>query len=563
MKYLLMVLLVFGIIKPIPAQDVDLPPDCAAFVQNFLEEFRRQLNTLTQYREAGELQREKAARPKVRKDFFAVEQPYIETYYSGTKQNLSTFLQEVATYRISDIKLQFPEECSICTSRYNEKFIAVDVDFHYRSILSGFEEQSSTVLLEIRLYKSSSWQGKIQKMLRTNYFLRTECQSVEESEGTVDSGSGEDSGGSTDYDYDGETERLGEAIAEAESRIAELTNEVDKLRSQNGQQRQTIRAQQQKIEEQEQEIAAQEQEIAALNATIEILRDSVAYLTSIVDCVQDIADNRRDLANNARADLDQADRDYQRFLTIKDDPQEEQFLKDSLVLAAWEVYNRYPVTCDTITCGPLIINNCDDYKQGQDHLNTALIIAYNYGNVMDGMGPTLCEKINKSNELLLAELGQALAKGPYDVRSRAKDLKERIPYLVVNERRCETEGSDIIREIEQIPVLFEAEEYAAAMALYNKFERILPLKEIQGFMDLVDRVNYSAGAILAWNLGDIETNAVLAFDRSWLGEKIDSRRQVGRELLIKVKDRTTNAELKTKAYVILKKQFSPRLIGKN
>ena len=383
------------------------------------------------------------------------------------------------------------------------------------------------------------------------------------------------------------TERGGPVIPELSglnNRIEELKNERNNLKYNNSKLRNDLAEREEKIRQQQAENQRLLAEIERLKKLVGTLEFRVDSLNQITTCIAEFQDERRSARLEAQAKLAEANADYEYYYNHKNDRSVPQAKKDSLVRNAYEIYSLYGADEREKDCYGINQSYYDDYMTGLEHYYLSRMIAYNDGNIVNGLGSTLGEKLNTMNELLLSNLGAAVRKGVYNNRSDAEDIIEELPiiieqlgYFLVTERKGNDEsvvqqsedngaapipspsGGETRTKIATIGASFDRGDYATAISLFNKYNRFFELDELKDKVDLIANAKYCAGTILLWDLADISNYKGLMPRGSWLSNNIKSRDEIGRKLLVDFKDNEkVSPVLRKKAYVILNKQYQKK-----
>ena len=244
-----------------------------------------------------------------------------------------------------------------------------------------------------------------------------------------------------------------------------------------------------------------------------------------------------------------ANREYNRYLIRKDSLSPIQ--RNNIIKEIWKIYSIKEEKC--------VI------KDGWTHLYTAKILANNDGNIIQELGSDFCEQIKEMNKIVLRELGLALEKGPYDVRSQASSFAVRLPYLLFPDRKC-SGNSEIVQEIKNIFNEYEKGNYANSIGTYNKYQRLLSLDEFtEKYPEVVAQAKFAAGAILLWNMDNMSEYKGLLLEGTWLDENIKKNRvAAGKKLLEEALEfnRMSSWEDKYKfeqrIWVILKKYYNDK-----
>jgi DNA repair exonuclease SbcCD ATPase subunit len=320
---------------------------------------------------------------------------------------------------------------------------------------------------------------------------------------------------------------------------------------------------------QEEEIKALKENILDLKGVISKLESELNVLKNIIYCIQEFNENLMVQRQQARADLESANNRFEeikyKFNPLKFDTsfQEE-------VRAIWSVYARFTVNCQEVICGPYILSVCDDYKTAEEHLNSAYILSGNMGNIIDQFGSTLSDKLNTMNELLLSELGQAIAKGDYNIRSESRRIVENLPSLLISERKgkkvqIDTSqlssgiSSEIVSSLRSIKTEFYKKNYSESAAIFSRYYRFFELAEIRSQREIVAEAKYCVGVILLWDLFDINRFSGMTIPSSWLDltlADIRTQRSTGRQLLLEIsRQEGISDKLRAKAYLALAKTY--------
>lgn len=303
-------------------------------------------------------------------------------------------------------------------------------------------------------------------------------------------------------------------------------------------------------------------EVTLLNGQLSQAQNKIGELTAIVNCISDFQKKRQRLAQTVRAELERANKAYEFYLRNKDNSDQEK--RDSALVQAryaWDIYNQTK-HCAEAECFGNPQRYCDDYKLGLSHLYRAQMVANNDANVINELGGTVNEIINKANQILLSELGAVLDEGLYNERSDVKRMINRLDELILSERKGKGRDSTAIVSSEtygkfrEIGEAFDKNNYAKSVSLYSKYYRIRKLKEFKINDKVLIKADFAAGAILLWDLGNISTSSGFAKDGSWLQLTLEEREANGRRLLLNVaRNKKAPMELRKRAYVLLRKQF--------
>jgi hypothetical protein len=279
-------------------------------------------------------------------------------------------------------------------------------------------------------------------------------------------------------------------------------------------------------------------------------------LHSILSCFDTFEKERDSNHVRAREDLEAANKKYESLRTRSRHVRGDSILYNG-IREVWSVYARYPVICQDVQCGPYTLSFCDDFKTGLEHLYAAEMVAYNLGNIVDQLGAGSDEKLNAMNERILTELGQAIAKGDYNIRSDAKQMVEDLPHLIVTERKGNGLLSEAFLNVRRIQDAYRKKNYAEALALYSRYYRFFELEEFKNNQHVVAEAKFCVGAILLWDLEGINKSADMSIPNSWLANSMKTlgiQRQTGKELLLEITRMPgLSEELYKKAYVVLGK----------
>lgn len=386
--------------------------------------------------------------------------------------------------------------------------------------------------------------------------------------------------------YQPELEKLRSRLEENERIMARLNNNLNLVNQKIGSLESDNERLASEIEALKIDIEERKVEIERLSVELDKVTQELKGLSALVACIETFQSGRLEKKQAARQEIAKANLAYERYWKYynrQSKSDRDSYAKGQMLLEeAWQIYSNYgAANCDSMFCRDplndrsLLMSYCDDYLGGYENYLIARIAAFEPHIIANSMPDdmSLGAKLNKLNETLLLRIGQALSKGVYDDKSATQslvdelsDIMERIPNLIVQERKgsvnTETKGY-----IQNITKAYNQANYAVSINIYNQYERFFNLDELneEGYRRDMLSAKYCAGTILLWDLGEVSHNKGLVSYNSWLGSKLNTRRQSGRNLLLELIRDLESSEITTggweeallrKTYIALKKEFT-------
>jgi len=575
------------------SQEVLQAGDCKPYVMRKLQEIKKDFLEIHDSYSKNQLLDEAAVLPYFEeKHFYDTNEKCIERVFQkkSNKGNsnlgsVRAFLQELSLIKIEDIRLKGISNCKFCQNPASTYFFTTRVTVQYylkekakrnKTILKYGKKQKVDFNIEFYFEGENVQfdQGKIGRIVFSNSQNASNCAVsnpvVPELPSTdqINNPAIADSGASTETnnpsrDKDSGFQSKGNnSIFKKEKEFKVTISKKNKEIRAKKREIAALKAQlaQLKIDTTNKNFAIKQKEKVVKQLIIEKdrIRDSLVVMTDILECIKQADNLGKTGKEEARQKLSAATKKYKDNLLspiMKEKLSEEEI--EGIIKETWETYMEFRQGEVSIKCGDLDIVYEQNYKTAEESLLMAQMIASNEGNILDLIKGDEREQVNISNRILMTELGKAMESGYYDVRSASQRIVDRLPDLVVQERKT-GEGSEIAQKIKAISSLFSQGRYAEAIGLYGKFHRFFGLKEIrENYQKEILEAKYCAGAILSWNLGDIAYYKALYVDNKQMNKNEEIRIATGRDLLVQVMNNKSSAseELRRKAAIALAKQY--------
>jgi len=472
-------------------------------------------------------------------DFQKLHSLYAKKFYdpySTTLLSSGAFLQELSYINIKKIEIAGKQECMLCQSKTLVSFFVLDVNLSYIDTRTN-EGQLKHKLLKFEFFLNRNNNGKlyglIGKIISNTSSNLTDCYNIEDN-----------------FFNRGVSLELENLENEYQKKVDLLDKQQKDLNQLKGNLSNLKKEKKVALEK----IKTQEHKINQLAIDVKTAKEQLEKMTQILSCIQEIEMLSSKNRKIAKEKLAEARHLYKvNFLTNRKDIEEWQ--QKDIIEKIWSIYSTYSSEDIEIDCGKIKIAYNNNHKIAEDNLLIVRLLSNNEGNIIELLGEDLREQINVMNKTLLTELGRAIEVGNYQVKTEGQKIVERIPDLIIPERK-ESVSSEIIQGIATIPKLFEREKYAEVVGLYGKYHRLFELEELKnGHMEKIIMAKYCVGAVLTWNLGDLEFYKAIYIDNLLINKNRYSRLDKGRELLTQVAENDLLPDYQMKAAIILAKQF--------
>jgi len=325
-----------------------------------------------------------------------------------------------------------------------------------------------------------------------------------------------------------ENSELKELIVELQQKV--LNPDCSDFEKMVAQQKETIRQNSRTIsslnsdnENLRKQLIEKEQKIKQLQKTLsetELERDRYKFKVDSIKAVEDELLRRR---LNAETNLNEANRQFERFSILHKNNKSTPAAIDDF-RKVWSTYQEY-----------------DKYKRCKELLNAAKILVYNEGLILDILGDTQAESLNRRSSLILDNIGRLLNNPDcsYNDRSEIAKLVSRLPNIILIEQNDKVKKGE--GNIRRVHLEYLNGNYAEALSLYNLYESLLSGQSFKNESLKIEviKAKFGVGHILLWDLGQISVYKELTFQESWLGKTFNSfstRESEGRRLLLEIID---------------------------
>lgn len=175
-------------------------------------------------------------------------------------------------------------------------------------------------------------------------------------------------------------------------------------------------------------------------------------------------------------------------------------------------------------------------KNPQACTNISNILVFNRENIVEELGNTLTEQLNRRTEMILSSLSLVIRDGNDTGRTEALRNLESLPRVLFQEKSSTTEGGkELLKDIKND---YEKGLFSSSLSKFDRLYYLLEMKEFQKIGDAVLEAKYCAGIILLWELADMKAINSWVIPASWL--KNNDNTANGILLLNEVLEKTKN-----------------------
>lgn len=206
-------------------------------------------------------------------------------------------------------------------------------------------------------------------------------------------------------------------------------------------------------------------------------------------------------------------------------------------------------------------------KNPEACINISGILVYNHQNVLEELGQTTSEQLNKRTEMILSTLSLVIKDGNNTGRKQAIEYLGALPRILFQDENSTANG--MTATLNKIRVDYDKGDFNRALSEFDRVYYLLSMNEISKIGEPVLEAKYCAGMILLWELADIKAIDSWAIHGSWLKsiKAIDTKSVAnntaankpidnigkGKELLKEVLNATKNEPLKKEIRYALSK----------
>jgi predicted nucleic acid-binding Zn-ribbon protein len=146
--------------------------------------------------------------------------------------------------------------------------------------------------------------------------------------------------------------------------------------------------------------------------------------------------------------------------------------------------------------------------------NISGILIYNHENVVEELGSTTSEQLNRRTEMILSALSLVIKDGNNAGRKQAIENLGALPRILFQDENSTSSG--MTAKLNKIRIDYDKGDFNSALSEFDRVYYLLSMKEISNIGEPVLEAKYCAGMILLWELADIKAINSWAIHGSWL-----------------------------------------------